>query len=544
MHQFLTSVIQGAGLPYAFASVPSLEVLINTAIMFGRQGKLKRYCPPHPNIISNKFAKIVSSNIQKNVFETLKSSVGGIEIASDGWGKRHPLLNFIGTSKSGSFFLRIVDTGSMAAKNSDFYFNTFKTVGAEVDDMLQEIGDVVQEVLPPNPNSSSEMKIKWPSRICALALDGAHVGLDGARKFLNLSIRSSVLLLKCGPHTTSTIMKDIGAIEDVKELRTDSLEIIKFFKNRGRLRFLLSQQTNKGVLNPPETRFAFESLAIARLYELKDSLLKVIKSDGYRVYKAAQGVDDHLSLTVMEGNIKDNLWWEKVKEYLSLVEPIYALLRTADMSLIGYAAFYHYGLSSLIAKMRKNYIGSETDNVFVEAVEAVKKRLLYAGGNQQEPGYLVLRYLNPVLFQINRRQFFQYDVAKAAMVGFFETIPGNFSEPLSAELARYISMEGIVDKVGHCEKMKKVVSSSSFLTLNMLILNRTLFLGGNLKKKTFHSSHRFTSTMELLLVVLEPVRGIGAAPVGHGLQYGIDSLQEKQQWTFRYYSISHCWEEQ
>lgn len=302
----IARMFYSAGLPFSLARNPWFR----QAFIFAANNKFSGYVPPSYSKIRTSLLVQEKTRVER-MLRPIKTiwSLKGVSIVSDGWSdpQRRPLLNFMAVTEDGPMFLRAVNIeGELNSKEYIFekMLETIDFVGA---------ANVVQVVTDNAAN-------------CRAA------GLLVEQKY------PRIFWTPCVVHSLDLALKNIGAIrseEDpeyehcnwISEVVSDAQQIQDFILNHSMRLSMFNDFSKLKLLAIAETRFASQIVMLKRFREVQQALTLLIVSSKWSDYRA----ENEGKARFVREKVINGFWWDKVKYILDFTEPIYSMIRVADM---------------------------------------------------------------------------------------------------------------------------------------------------------------------------------------------------------------------
>eukprot|EP00267_Zea_mays_P045970 XP_020398306.1 uncharacterized protein LOC103634671 [Zea mays] len=275
--------------------------------MFAANNPIGGYVPPsyklRTSILMQERTHV--ERMLQPVKETWSSK--GVSIVSDGWSdaQRRPLLNFLAVTEDGTMFLRAINTEGIS--------KTKEYIAEKMLAVIDEVGaqNVVQVITDNAANC----------RAADIIVDQKH---------------PHIFWTPCVVHTLNLALKNICAaneIEDVlytefqwiSEVIGDANMIKNFIMNHSMRLAMFNEQSNLKFLAIADTRFASAIVMLKRFIIIKDALSVMVVSEKWSTYRE----DNPRQAQFVKEKIVNDLWWDKVRYFLSFAEPVYTMIRAA-----------------------------------------------------------------------------------------------------------------------------------------------------------------------------------------------------------------------
>ncbi|KAH7426158.1 hypothetical protein KP509_11G087100 [Ceratopteris richardii] len=210
----------------------------------------------------------------------------GCTILSDGWRdrKNRGIINILVSCPIGTFFLRAVEVGKKGKKTTGVF------IYRHIKKAIEEVGpsNVVQVVTDNASNCRHMEKL----------LEGEY---------------PHIMWTPCATHCLDLLMEDIGNLSWVKACTLQASSIVTFFTQKVKVLAMFREHSKLEIKKPATTRFAYMWIVLSRLLEVKVPLRHTVEES-----KSIQ----RLCL--------DESFWDSVKAILSVITPIYKVLRMTD----------------------------------------------------------------------------------------------------------------------------------------------------------------------------------------------------------------------
>ncbi|KAH7439143.1 hypothetical protein KP509_04G047200 [Ceratopteris richardii] len=208
----------------------------------------------------------------------------GCTILSDGWRdrKNRGIINILVSCPIGTFFLRAVEVGKKGKKTTGVF------IYRHIKKAIEEVG---------------------PSNVVQVVTDNAsncrHMGqlLEGEY-----------------PHI------DIGKLSWVKACTLQASSIVTFFTQKVKVLAMFREHSKLEIKKPATTRFAYMWIVLSRLFEVKVPLRQTVVSTFWSEWDESS-LEESKSIQRL---CLDESFWDSVKAILSVITPIYKVLRMTD----------------------------------------------------------------------------------------------------------------------------------------------------------------------------------------------------------------------
>ncbi|KAH7437282.1 hypothetical protein KP509_05G064000 [Ceratopteris richardii] len=200
----------------------------------------------------------------------------GCTILSDGWRERknRGIINILVSCPTGTFFLHAVEVG--------------------------------------------------PSNVVQVVIDNAsnyrHMGqlLEGEYPH--------IVWTPCATHCLDLLMEDIGKLSWVKACTLQASSIVTFFTQKVKVLAMFREHSKLEIKKPATTRFAYMWIVLSRLLEVKVPLRQTVVSIFWSEWDESS-LEESKSIQRL---CLDESFWDSVKAILSVITPIYKVLRMTD----------------------------------------------------------------------------------------------------------------------------------------------------------------------------------------------------------------------
>ncbi|XP_062217774.1 uncharacterized protein LOC133917997 [Phragmites australis] len=353
LHQMADALIvrmfYTSGLPFNLARNPNYLA----AFTFLANNDLGGYVPSGHNKLMKTLLQLEKDNVER-LLEPIKTTwpTKGVTIAFDGWSdaQRRSLINFIAIAGSGLMFLRAINT-SGDVKNKEYIVEKLITV-------IEEVGakNVVQVI---TDNASN----------CEAA------GLIVEQRCNN------IFWTPCVVHTLNLALKNICAAKNndgendelmwIKDVAGDAFMIKNFIMNHSMRLSMFNEYSKLKFLAIADTRFAPQIVMLKRFLVLRDSLVLMVVGDKWLAYRD----DDKEKARFVKEKLLDDVWWDQVRYIVDFTEPIYSMLRAADIDKPSLHSIYEMW-DTMIEKVKDciyHHEGKKHDeeSVFYEIVHGI-----------------------------------------------------------------------------------------------------------------------------------------------------------------------------
>jgi Protein of unknown function (DUF 659) len=179
----------------------------------------------------------------------------GCTLSQDGWTdctKRNFVNTMVITNK-GSFFKRAVDTSDhLGAKDADYISKL----------IINDINDI------------------GPENVVSFVSDGAGV-MRSAWVLVEAEF-PHIVCQWCSAHVMDLLLEDMGKLAFFFESIESAKSVVKFIKNHAWTYGRFKKKTGKALLMPGDTRFATSFIMLDRLLLVKDILIELVCTAGFK----------------------------------------------------------------------------------------------------------------------------------------------------------------------------------------------------------------------------------------------------------------------
>lgn len=303
----LARMCYACGLSFNLFRYPLFKEAIAAVVAAG-----KGYLPPSSESVRDRLLKAEVEKVDKDL-EGLRVeySVYGCTICSDGWSSvtRRPLLNVLAVAPKGSEFLCSIDTTGKT-KSGEY-------IGRVLCDAIDKVGHgkVVQVV---TDNASN----------CKLA--GEHV----SEKY------PDIYWTPCAAHCLDLLLEDIGKLPWAKNPLLEAKKVVLFFNRHQEPLAILRSKTDRALLRPAETRFAYFFIISERVLELREHLEDAVSQSRFRTWmnKSAKRKE---KAGEVKGVLMQERFWDSLELLVQIGEPIVKVLRLVDSDCPTMGKVYH-----------------------------------------------------------------------------------------------------------------------------------------------------------------------------------------------------------
>ncbi|GBG92192.1 hypothetical protein CBR_g54637 [Chara braunii] len=250
---------------------------------------------------------IVYDNVRAQVRPLMdKWDISGCTLITDGTQDRksRAVLNFVAAGESGAVLIKVVDV-SDGKKNA-------RALAKLWEEVIREIG---------------------VHRVNAIYTDNASANKRAAKL---LSMRTDKAIAKipwipCAAHTLSLLLKDISNIAWIKTVWKKGRNLVKFIKNHQSTMGLLSRCSmgdRKVLVMPTEVRFTSVYQMLIRIWDRRHVLKHMMDNGWLDIYWSSW--KDREDAEDIFAHVRCDIRWQKVDTILSIMKPIYDLLRMMD----------------------------------------------------------------------------------------------------------------------------------------------------------------------------------------------------------------------
>ncbi|ONM32516.1 hAT transposon superfamily protein [Zea mays] len=120
--------------------------------------------------------------------------------------------------------------------------------------------------------------------------------------------------------------KGVSIVSDGCEVIGDASMIKNFIMNHSMRLSMFNEQSNLKFLAIADTRFASAIVMLKRFIAIKDALSVMVVSEKWSAYRE----DNPRQAQFVKEKIVNDMWWDKVRYFLSFTEPIYTMIRAAN----------------------------------------------------------------------------------------------------------------------------------------------------------------------------------------------------------------------
>ncbi|KAH7315178.1 hypothetical protein KP509_21G037900 [Ceratopteris richardii] len=223
----------------------------------------------------------------------------GCTILSDGWRERknRGIINILVSCPIGTFFLRAVEVGKKGKKTTGVF------IYRHIKKAIEEVGpsNVVQVV---TDNASN-------CRYMGQLLEGEY---------------PHIVWTPCATHCLDLLMEDIGKLSWVKACTLQASSIVTFFTQKVKVLAMFREHSKLEIKKPATTRFAYMWIVLSRLLEVKVPLRHTMVSTFWSEWDESS-LEESKSIQRL---CLDESFWDSVKAILSVITPIYKVLRMTD----------------------------------------------------------------------------------------------------------------------------------------------------------------------------------------------------------------------
>ena len=170
-----------------------------------------------------------------------------------------------------------------------------------------------------------------------------YVTLDGAcrhsftaveKAFRDDTELSNLVCIWCSTHGFHLLLQALSHIDGIQAHIEDVKTVITFVRSHGKpTEFLAELSPKKGLCKWAETRFGTEFIAMARVDDLEEQLVKMVTWDKFLNWSSGTKIKDtrvRSRCREFEEIIKRDNFFRRCKVVLLLIEPIYTFLRLTD----------------------------------------------------------------------------------------------------------------------------------------------------------------------------------------------------------------------
>jgi len=145
----------------------------------------------------------------------------------------------------------------------------------------------------------------------------------------------------CGAHSVNLLMQALGELDGIAELIDECKEVIKFFRNRSLMRFLVRRDAGKIPIMWVQTRFGTTFISMERLGELRVEVAKIVVSEEWTHYYSKQGKDSRDKCDIVRVLVLSPSFWAKIDKTTELLVPVFGVLRRFDGDDATLGIIYH-----------------------------------------------------------------------------------------------------------------------------------------------------------------------------------------------------------
>ncbi|KAL0248725.1 hypothetical protein GEMRC1_003959 [Eukaryota sp. GEM-RC1] len=225
-----------------------------------------------------------------------KILITGMTITSDGWSdvRSRPLINLMGVSMDGAFFLTSFDTSGniktgeyISTPISNWKLGPEKPHTLVTENIIQVITDSAANCVA----SGRLLEKKFPQ--------------------LNFS--------RCSAHIIDLILKDISNLYFITPIFVKCHRVLRFFKNHSFLKTEVEKKANLTLVKPGETRFATNYLVLSRLLKIKAALKLTVIDDHVRHWVHLQDSKSQREFLEIESSVLNELlFWDEISDLIKL----------------------------------------------------------------------------------------------------------------------------------------------------------------------------------------------------------------------------------
>ncbi|XP_030970895.1 uncharacterized protein LOC115991330 [Quercus lobata] len=307
-NSLIARTFYSAGLPFHFAKNPYWIEMIK----FAANNNLVGYIPPGYNKLRTTLLQKERAHIEKllrAIKDTWKEK--GLSIVSDGWTdvQKRPLINFMATSQKGPIFIKSIDS---TKEYNDKHFIA--------DLFLKVIGEVGhQHVVQIITDNTSVMKA------AGFIVEAEYPHIFWSPCFvhtLNLALKNI-----CAPKYSLHNEVAYNECNWISQVSDEATFIRIFITNHSMRLAIFNSYSLLKLLAIAKTRFASIIIMLKRLFQVKQNLRNMVVIEEWMSYRE----DDVGKAQTVRDYVLNDLWTDKVAYILRFTEPIYEMLRVADM---------------------------------------------------------------------------------------------------------------------------------------------------------------------------------------------------------------------
>ena len=305
LDELIARMFYTAGLPFNLARNPYFR----KAFIFAANHPIGGYVPPSYNKLRTTLLVQEKTNVER-LMQPIKATWNskGLSIVSDGWSdaQRRPLLNFLAVTEDGPMFLKAINTEGIS--------KTKEYISEKMLAVIDEVGaqNVVQVITDNAANC----------RAAGIIVEQKH---------------PQIFWTPCVVHTLNLALKNICAPRDIddelydefqwiSEIIGDASCIKNFIMNHSMRLSMFNEHSKLKFLAIAETRFASAVVMLKRFVAIKDALSVMVVSEKWTAYRE----DNPGPAQFVKDKIVNDVWWDKVRYFLSFIDPIYSMVRAAD----------------------------------------------------------------------------------------------------------------------------------------------------------------------------------------------------------------------
>jgi Protein of unknown function (DUF 659) len=299
-HAAVARLFYGTGIPFNVARSPFFLDAVMAVAAYGKASG-GQYRPPSYDLLGTSLLDNEVNRVKQEA-AIMRTDLKhfGYTLTSDGWTsvQNRPLLNILMVTHKGSEFISAVDT-SGEIKSGQYIFSQVKAA-------LQKIGaqHCVQVTMDNAANCTSAGRL--------LESEFPHVTFTG-----------------CVAHSLDLALESIGKLEWVADYVTAGRNLTLFITRHQAPQAIFRTKSTKQLVKPADTRFGTQFMMLLRLYDLRKALQQTFVDPAWTAY-----IEDHPQHedfhTQMFANVMNAAWWTRMDAILSVLKPIFVLLRLVD----------------------------------------------------------------------------------------------------------------------------------------------------------------------------------------------------------------------
>ncbi|CAI5509032.1 unnamed protein product [Closterium sp. Naga37s-1] len=325
------------------------------------------YVPPNRHFIGGAGLKKVRQKLEEALAPVAASwKRDGVTVSSDMMTDRcgRPQANVLLVNDSGAVFEQAVDC-HMESKTGGYIASLLRPV-------IDKVG---------------------PENVVAICTDGGSNYASAARKIA--STWPHIEHVPCATHVLDLMMEDVGKMGWAKGLVEKGGMMINFVRNHHFTRAYMKKGGGKQVLKPAGTRFGTQYIALARLCEVRGGLAKMVLSDEWNEWTAADK-DRKIVADMFRAAVMDEEWWGLAGFFTSLMAVPFKAMRATDSSAKGMMGKMYVIMLQLTEDMNDKLDEADDYLTWAEKVDITKIVKDRWDNSLACPMHVVGRILNPV----------------------------------------------------------------------------------------------------------------------------------------------------